>query len=93
MTVNPEVEARQRAKNLTDLLWHVGTFVVIIVFLVLLDLLVGEPGLQWSYWIALFWGFALAMHAVAYWVGGRGLEERKTQQYLEEGRQQTTSRG
>ncbi len=45
-------------------------------------------GITWSFWVTLFWGFALAFHALAYLIDGRQLEERKTQQYLDEQRRQ-----
>jgi hypothetical protein len=81
-----EERARQRAKALTDLIWHAGAFVIINAFFWILDLYIGAPGIQWSIWITLFWGFALAWHALAYIVDGRQLEERKTQEYLDEER-------
>ncbi len=31
----------------------------------------GVAGVQWAYWITLFWGFALAFHVLAYLVVGR----------------------
>ena len=79
----PEVQARKRAKYLTGLLWHVGTFIIINVFFWLLDGL-GAGGINWSPWITLFWGVALAFHALAYWVDGRQIEDRKTREYTDE---------
>jgi len=58
---HPEVRARQRAKYLTGFLWHAGTFVIINAFFWLLDGL-GAGGINWSPWITLFWGLALAFH-------------------------------
>lgn len=85
-TATPEVRAQQRAKYLTGLLWHIGTFIIINGFFWILDLTVGAEGLQWSFWITLLWGFALAFHALAYFIQGRNLEARKARQYLEEER-------
>jgi hypothetical protein len=85
-------EGRVCAKYLTGLVWHAGAFVVINAFFWILDLWVGAGGLQWAFWITLFWGFALAFHALAYFVAGRQLEERKTRQYLEEEQRRETSR-
>jgi hypothetical protein len=76
--------AAKRAKYLTGLLWHAGTFVIINAFFWILDIFVGESGVQWSFWITLAWGLALAFHALAYYVDGRQLEHRKAQDYLEE---------
>jgi hypothetical protein len=76
-----EEMARRRAKYLTGLAWHVGTFVIIGVFFAALDLL-GDARLNWSLWILGAWTFALAFHAFAYLVDGTSLQDRKTRQYL-----------
>jgi len=82
----PEGRARRRAKYLANLLWHAGAFLIINVFFWILDI-AGGGGVNWAFWITATWGFALAFHALAYFVDGRGLEERKTRQYLDEERQ------
>lgn len=80
----PEEIARERARYLTGLLWHTGAFLIINAFFWILDSVVGADGIQWAYWITLFWGFALAFHVVAWFIDGRNLEDRKTRQYLED---------
>ncbi len=70
MSITPE-EQERRATYLTGLMWHIGTFVIINTFFWVLDLVVGQSGIQWAYWITLFWGFALAFHVLAYLVVGR----------------------
>ncbi len=86
----PEARARKRAKYLAGLVWHAGTFVIINAFFWIMDLGLGAEGLQWSFWITAGWGFALAFHALAYIVDGRQLQQRKSQQYLEEERRRAT---
>lgn len=86
-----EERARQRAKYLTGLLWHAGAFLIINLFFWLMDA-AGAGGIKWAYWITLAWGFALAFHALAYFVDGRRLEERKAQQYLREERRNEARR-
>ena len=73
--------ARRQAKYLSGLMWHVGTFLIINTFFWVLDIWGGQ-GVNWSIWITAAWGLALAFHALAYLVDGRGLEDRKTQEYL-----------
>lgn len=80
----PQDRAHERAKYLSGLVWHVGAFVIVNAFFWILDLTIGAGGIQWAFWITLFWGLALAFHALAYVVDGRQLEVRKTQQYLDE---------
>ena len=77
-----ETLARQRAAYDVGLLWHVGAFVIINAFFWLLDLMVGAAGLQWAFWITLFWGFALLFHVLAWLIDGRQVEQRRTDRYL-----------
>lgn len=76
--------AQRRARYLTDVLWHVGAFVIINVFFWTLDLFIGAEGIQWAWWITLFWGFALAFHVLAYWIDGRQVERRASDRFLDE---------
>jgi uncharacterized membrane protein YhaH (DUF805 family) len=70
MSISAEEKAR-RARYLTGVMWHVGAFLIINAFFWILDLLVGQAGVQWAYWITLFWGLAVAFHVLAYLVVGR----------------------
>lgn len=83
-TRTPEASAPRRARYLSGLLWHAGAgaFLIINAFFWLLDFGLNYGGPHWAYWITLVWGFALALHALAYYVGGSRLEERKAEQYL-----------
>ena len=78
----PEARARERAKSLTDLMWHTGAFVIVNAFLWTMDI-VGGGGLEWAYWVTIPWGLGLAFHALAYWIDGRNVEERKYEEYLD----------
>jgi hypothetical protein len=60
--------ARKRATAYTALLWHVGVFVVINAFFWILDLSTGAEGLQWAYWITIFWGLALVFTSSPIWL-------------------------
>jgi hypothetical protein len=89
MTDTASQQALRRAQYLTGLMWHIGSFAVLNAFFWLLDLMIGASGLQWAYWITLFWGVALAFHIVAYLIDGRGVQERKMRQYLAEEQRRT----
>lgn len=88
MDDDAETRARHRARALTDLVWHVGAFVIVNAFLWLLDLM-GPGGINWAFWVTIPWAFGLAFHVLTYLVQGRDLEERKTRQYLDEERRNT----
>lgn len=74
-------EAHRRARYWTGLVWHTGSFLIVSSFFWLLDLGLGQSGSQWWYWITIPWAFALAFHALAYYVDGRQLEDRKAEQF------------
>ncbi len=82
-----EALAQRRAKYLTGVMWHVGAFVIINTFFVVLDA-IGAAGLTWILWIIGVWGFALAFHVLAYLVDGRQVEHRKAAEYLAESKEQ-----
>lgn len=74
--------ARRRAAYLIGLLWHLGVFMILNGFFLLLDLYVGQDGAQWAYWIAAVWGLALLFHVLAWLIDGRQLERRIADRYL-----------
>jgi hypothetical protein len=84
----PEDRAHKRAKAFSGLMWHIGAFVIINAFFWILDLTTGAEGVQWAYWITVFWGLALAFHVLAYFVGDSGAEQRKYRQFLREEQEQ-----
>jgi hypothetical protein len=91
-TRTPEEQARRRAKYLSGLIWHAGAFVIVNAFLWTLDLGLARGGPHWAFWITGVWMFGLAFHALAYYVDGRGIEERKIAQYLSESRRREQTR-
>lgn len=62
--------ARRHVGRVRDFLYHLMVFVFVNAILVVLDLRVEGPnpvlGLDWAYWVILFWGLGLAGHAI--WV-------------------------
>ena len=84
MTTNDTIERRseRRAHFLVGLEWHIGAFVIINVFFWLMDVGLGQEGVQWAHWIAVPWALALAFHALAYSIDGRQTKARKTQEFL-----------
>ena len=67
----------ERGKLVCDFAYHLVAFLFVHALLVILDLRGGTGdqavlGLDWAYWLVLFWGFGLAGHAVHVFVGRRG---------------------
>ena len=81
-----EQVARARAKATVDLVWHVGAFVIVNAAFWVMDLALGDGGLDWALWITALWGFALAFHVLTWLIQGRQLEARKARQYLDDDR-------
>ncbi len=71
----PEERAAQRVKDLTDVMWHVATYVIINAFMWVL-----VP--QAAIWITLFWGVGLAFHVAYYFIGDDGPQNRRYQAFL-----------
>ncbi len=81
--LTPQQRARKRVEDLSSLLWHLGAYVVVNAFLWIQDIVAGG-GLEYAYWVTIPWGVGLAFHALAYFLGERGLEQRKYEQFLAE---------
>ncbi len=79
----PEERARKRAKNFTDLMWHVVTFVIVNAFLWVIT-----PGA--AFWVTISWGVGLAFHIAAYLLDERGGQDRRYQRFLAEERDRET---
>ncbi len=62
----PKTSTRSETKGgLTDLVWHAVIFVFVNAFLWVQDLALGE-GIDYAYWVTIFWGVGLLAHALAY---------------------------
>ncbi|TIC87550.1 2TM domain-containing protein [Nocardioides sp. GY 10113] len=82
------VAAEKRARALTDLLWHVGAFLILNAFFWILDLVVGQSGLQWAFWLTLFWGLGLAFHVLSFLIEGRQVARRAALRYERDDREE-----
>jgi len=87
-----EERARKRARYLTGLYWHAGTFVIVNAFFWILDY-AGGGGVTWAFWITGAWGLGLAFHGLAYLIDGRSLEEQKAEEFLDEEERRDAARG
>ena len=78
----PQERARERADEYSGLLWHIATFIIINGFLWLVDVMQGG-GVDWAFWITIFWGIGLAFHIAWYFIDVSG-EGRRYQRFLED---------
>ncbi|WP_413533437.1 histidine kinase [Empedobacter brevis] len=74
--------AIERAKELKKFYTHLGTYLVISLFLFILNL-VTSNGHWWFYWPVLGWGLAVGLNAVKVFAYGSGWEENKAKEILE----------
>ena len=80
-----EQRAERRAKEYTDMMWHVAAFLIVNAFLWFLDIVTGS-GIDWAYWVTITWGIGVAFHVASYVIDDSGREGRKYQQFLAEER-------
>lgn len=79
----PEERAHQRVKDFTGVMWHLLVFVLLNGGLWWLDIAKGD-GLNWAYWLTIFWGIGLIFHIGWYLLSERGAQARRYQRILAE---------
>ena len=77
--------AKSRVAQLRGFYVHLTTYIVVNVFLVVLNLLT-SPDTLWFYWVTLGWGVGIVAHALqvygSFTIFGKDWEDRKVQEYL-----------
>jgi hypothetical protein len=73
------VRAELHVKQVRDFFYHLMVYVFVGVLLIILDLGAGASvstvlGLDWAYWLLLFWGLGLAGHGISVFLGGRRVD-------------------
>jgi hypothetical protein len=73
--------ARNHLRAIRDFAYHLMVFVFVNGLLVILDVRAGRGettvlGLDWAYWVLLFWGIGLAGHAISVFLGDDRIEDR-----------------
>jgi len=80
-------KAKKRVKELKDFYRNLVTYIVINVILIIINL-VTSPGKLWFYWVTIFWGIAILIHASKTFILkdkflGEEWEEKKIKEILE----------
>ena len=69
-------QAKKHVKHVRDFSYHLMTYVFVSALLIIIDLRGGTGdravlGLDWAYWVILFWGLGVAGHAISVFFGDR----------------------
>jgi hypothetical protein len=72
--------AEQQVKLVRDFFYHLMTYVFVGILLVIIDLGVETGantilGLDWAYWVILFWGLGVVGHGISVYFGTRRVEK------------------
>lgn len=79
---DPAVDAaRKHLKAIRDFMYHLMVFVFVTGLLVILDVRAGVGdqavlGLDWAYWVILFWGIGLVGHGIYAFFGDHKIDAR-----------------
>ena len=73
--------AKKHLKAIRDFMYHLMVFLFVNGLLVILDVRAGAGdqavvGLDWAYWVILFWGIGLVGHAIYAFFGEHRIEAR-----------------
>lgn len=84
---NPRyADAKKRVNEIREFYQHLWTYIGINVVLFLINLITA-PGVWWFYWVTVFWGIGIIMHAVTTFGTNRIMsqdwEERKIKEMLD----------
>ena len=80
-------EAKESVKELKDFYRNLMTYVAINILLIIINL-VTSPDSLWFYWVTIFWGIGLVLHASKVFILkgrflGKEWEERKIKKMME----------
>ncbi|WP_292522155.1 2TM domain-containing protein [Methanoculleus sp.] len=78
--------AKEYVEGLQGFYVHLAAYIIVNVLLFAFNILT-DPGGLWFYWVTIFWGVGLALHAIGVFAGdrvfGREWEERKIREVME----------
>lgn len=81
-------KATKRVKELRGFYGNLTSYVLVISFLAVLNILT-SPGYLWFFWPMIGWGLGIAAHALTTFGIGKDWEERKIRELMEEERRNT----
>ncbi|MFH1950375.1 MAG: 2TM domain-containing protein [Pseudomonadota bacterium] len=80
-------EAKRRVKELKDFYTNLLTYVGVNVLLIIINLIT-SPGSLWFYWVTIFWGIGIVLHASKVFIVkgkflGKEWEDKKIKEIME----------
>ena len=83
--------AKKRVEEVSAFYYHLMVFVFIGVFLIIIDRMSGANdrfiGLDWAFWVLLFWGLGVAGHGISVYFGESRLQKVYEEEKARERRQ------
>ena len=79
-------EAKRRVKELKDFYGNLVTYAAVNILLIIINLIT-SPGSLWFYWVTIFWGIAILLHASKVFILkgkflGKEWEEKKIKEMM-----------
>jgi len=80
-------EAKQRVKDLKDFYQNLIVYISVNILLIIINF-VTSPGILWFYWVTVFWGIGIVLHAVRVFIlkgriFGKEWEEKKIKEIMD----------
>ena len=75
--------AKEKVRNLKGFYTNLISYLVINVVLIIINY-VTSPGYWWFYWVTIFWGIAVLIHAVQVFITGNKLSKEWEEKKIDE---------
>jgi hypothetical protein len=72
----PQEIAERRVKQRMELWWHLGSYVIVNLFLIIIWAITGA-GYPWFVWVMIGWGIGVAFHLMHYFMDVHGESRRQ----------------
>jgi len=73
---SPQELAERRVRQRMELWWHLGSYIIVNIFLVIIWAITGA-GYPWFIWVMIGWGIGMAFHIMHYFITIHGESRRE----------------
>ena len=84
---SPQEIAERRVRQRMELWWHLGSYIIVNIFLVIIWAITGA-GYPWFIWVMIGWGIGIAFHIMHYFITIHGESRRERMVQKEMGKLQ-----